>query len=154
MARSNSSKTYLWCNACRRSFSHEDAPEGICPVCGGATREMGRIAAIARGFMANELTASPLESKHRQIIKLIWTRNGMGEQYYRVLAPEMPYNRFEALVTKLLERGAEEGWVRFIFPLAPTADEAAYRMEFADEERFIRELEELATAAGSEGKRR
>lgn len=139
-----SARTYRWCNACRRSYSHADAPDGRCPVCGGATREMGRLAAIARGIMANELTASPLESKHRQMIRLIWTRNGMGEQYYRVLAPDMPYPRFEAQVTRLLERGAAEGWVRFVFPTAPTPDESAYKLEFVDEERFIRELEALS----------
>lgn len=144
MALSPSRKTYLWCTACRRSFSHDDAPGGACPVCAGPTREMSRLAAIARGLMANELTSSPLESKHRQLLRLIWTRNGMGEQYYRVLAPDMAYNRFEAKVTALLEAGALEGWVRFIFPPSPTADESAYRIEFVDEDRFIRELEALA----------
>jgi hypothetical protein len=104
---------------------------------------MSRIAAIARGLMANELTTSPLETKHRQLIKLIWTRNGMGEQYYRVLGPDMPYSRFEARMTRLMEQGSAEGWVRFIFPLAPTEDESAYRMEFVDEDRFIQELEAL-----------
>lgn len=114
---------------------------------------MSRLAAIARGFMANELSAAPLESKHRQLVRLIWTRNGMGEQYYRVLAPEMPYNRFEARVTALLEEGARAGWVRFIFPDAPTADESAYRLEFVDEQRFIEELEALvATAAAGRGR--
>jgi hypothetical protein len=108
--------------------------------------EMGRFAAIARGLMANELSASDLETRHRQLIRLIWTRNGMGERYYRVLAPDMPYTRFEASVTGLLSRGAEEGWVRFIFPPAPSADESAYRLEFVDEERFVRELEALVTS--------
>ena len=144
MAVNASRKTYLWCSTCRRSFSHADAPGAVCPVCGDATREMSRLAAIARGLMAQELTTSPLESKHRQLLRLIWTRNGMGEQYYRVLAPAMPYNRFEARVTALLETGADEGWVRFIFPASPTADESAYRLEFVDEDRFIRELEALA----------
>jgi hypothetical protein len=109
---------------------------------------MSRLAAIARGFMANELSPSPLEAKHHQLIRLIWTRNGMGERYYGVLAPDMPYNRFEAKVTALLARGAAEGWVRFVLPPAPTADEAAYRVEFADEERFVRELEALTQGDG------
>jgi hypothetical protein len=147
MTRASSPKTYLWCSACRRSFTHDDARGGKCPVCFTPMREMSRFAAIARGFMANELTASDLETRHRQLIRLIWTRNGMGEQYYRVLAPNMPYNRFEARVTALLARGAEEGWVRFILPPAPSSDEAAYRMEFVDEERFIRELEALVAPA-------
>ena len=143
MPKSSNAKSYLWCATCRRSYSHADAPDGLCPVCGSYTREMSRIAAIARGLMANELTTSPLETKHRQLIKLIWTRNGMGEQYYRVLAPDMPYSRFESRMTRLMEQGAAEGWVRFIFPLAPTDDEAAYRMEFVDEDRFIQELAAL-----------
>ena len=143
MLRHAAGKTYLWCASCRRSFSRADAPTGSCPVCAGPTSEMGRFAAIARGLMANELSASDLETRHRQLIRLIWTRNGMGERYYRVLAPDMPYNRFEIQVTGLLARGAEEGWVRFVFPPAPSADESAYRLEFLDEERFVRELEAL-----------
>ena len=143
MARSSPPKSYLWCQTCRRSYSRADSPDGECPVCSAPTREIGRFAALARGFMANELTASPLESKHRQLIRLIWTRNGMGERYYKVLAPDMPYDRFEARVTGLLARGAEEGWVRFVFPPAPIPDESAYRVEFDDEERFVRELEAL-----------
>ena len=146
MPRNTSSKTYLWCSTCRRSFSHEDAPYGNCPVCHGTLREMSRLAAIARGLMANELSANDLETKHRQLIRLVWTRNGMGERYYRVLAPDIPYPKFEARVTGLLARGAEEGWVRFIFPAAPTADETAYRVEFLDENRFVQELEDLFPA--------
>lgn len=113
-------------------------------------REMSRFAALARGFMANELTAPDLATKHRQLIRLIWTRNGMGERYYRVLAPDMPYPRFEARVTELLERGAEEGWVRFVLPPAPSTDETDYRLEFLDEERFVRELEALVMPAASQ----
>jgi hypothetical protein len=139
----SSAKTYLWCDGCRRSFSHADAPEQRCPLCHRALREMGRMAAIARGIMANELVASDLATKHRQLIRLIWTRNGMGERYYRALELDLPYNRFEARVTELLLRGAEEGWVHFIFPPAPSADESAYRVEFTDDERFVRELTAL-----------
>ena len=115
---------------------------------------MSRFAAIARGLMANELTTSDFEARHRQLIRLIWTRNGMGEQYYRVLAPDMPYNRFEAQVTGLLTRGAAEGWVRFVLPPAPTPDESAYRIEFVDEERFIQELTALVAPAEGEDTRR
>ena len=143
--------SYLWCDTCRRSYRHEEAVDGICPVCGSNTRAMGKYSAIVRGLMSNELSASPLESKHRQIIRLIWARNGMGEQYYRVIAPDMPYNKFELRVTELLCRGAEEGWVRFVFPPAPVSDESAYKLEFDDEERFLNELEAaFATVAKHE----
>lgn len=135
--------TYLWCDTCRRSFRHEETVDGQCPVCGSGTRAMGKFSAIVRGLMSNELSASPLESKHQQMVRLIWSRNGVGEQYYRIIAPDMPYNRFEARVTELLCRGAEEGWVRFILPPAPVSDESAYRLEFDDEERFLNELEAM-----------
>ena len=150
MSAASTEKTYLWCDACRRSFSHADAPDGRCPICQSPTRQMGKMTAVLRGLMATELVASDLRTKHRQLVRLIWTRNGMGEQYYRVLAPDMPYNRFEAKVTDLLCRGADEGWVRFVFPPAPSVQESDYRVEFADEERFVRELEALA--AGSRKK--
>ena len=68
----------------------------------------------------------------------------MGERYYRVLAPDIPYNKFEARVTELLCRGAEEGWVKIMIPAAPSTDDSQYKIEFDDEERFVRELEELA----------
>jgi hypothetical protein len=135
------SKTYLWCANCRRSFSHDDAPHGACPVCNAQLRPVGKWSAIMRGLMSQELAAPEMKTKHRQLVRMIWTRNGMGEQYYRVLDPGIPYNRFEAQVTDLLCRGAEEGWARFVFPAAPSDDERAYRLEFDDEERFINELE-------------
>ena len=113
---------------------------------------MGRLAALARGFMANELVASDLSAKHRQLLRLIWTRNGMGERYYRVLAPNLPYAKFEAQVTELLFRGAEEGWVRFELPAAPSADESAYRVEFDSDERFVEELAKMFGEPEPDGK--
>ena len=104
---------------------------------------MGKFSAILRGLMSNEMAASPLETRHRQLIRLIWTANGMGEQYYKVLTPDMSYNRFEAKVTELLCRGAEEGWVRFVIPPAPRPEESAYKLEFDDEDRFVTELHRL-----------
>lgn len=139
-----SSRNWLWCDTCRRSFRHDETDDGACPVCGNPTREVGRFSAILRGLMANELAASPLISKHRQMVRLIWTRNGMGEQYYRVIAPDMSYSRFETKVTELLCRGAEEGWVKFVIPPAPRDDETEYRLELVDEDRFITELQALA----------
>lgn len=142
--RNSQSKTYLWCDNCRRSYRHEETEQGACPVCGRPTKELGKFSAILRGLMANELSPSPLVSKHRQLVRLIWTHNGMGEQYYRVVAPEMSYNRFEAKVTEILCAGAEEGWVRFVFPPAPREEESAYKLELVDEDRFISELQKLA----------
>lgn len=154
MPAKNQSNTYLWCDTCRRSFDHSDAPEGICPVCGNQIRAIGKFNAILRGLMANELTPSPIVSKHRQLVKLIWTRNGMGEQYYRVLAPEISYNKFESEMTKLLCQGADDGWVEFSMPSSPKDDESLYAMKIVDEDRFLEAIQTLAgpDAAIEEGK--
>lgn len=133
--------TYLWCASCRRSFAHPDLAAGACPVCHSDVQEMSRLSAIVRGVMANELVAGDIRTKHRQLVRLIWTRNGMGERYYRVLQPDIPYNKFEARVTELLCDGARDGWVRFVLPPTPSGDETAYRVEFESEERFVQELE-------------
>lgn len=136
--------TYLWCDACRRSFNHEDSVDGACPVCHGQARAVGKFNAILRGLMANELTPSPLTSKHRQLVKLLWSRNGQGEEYYRVLAPEMSYNKFETAMTNLLCRGADEGWIEFVMPSSPKDDESLYSMSVLNEERFLQEIQVLA----------
>lgn len=132
--------TYLWCDTCRRSYRHHEALTGRCPVCDSELRSIGKYQAIVRGLMSNEMTASEIYTKHRQIIRMIWTRNGMGERYYRALELDLAYNRFEVRVTELLCRGAEEGWVRFVLPPAPMGDDSLYRLEFDDESQFIDEL--------------
>ena len=105
----------------------------------------GKMNAILRGLMSNELAGSPIVTKHRQIVRLIWTRNGQGEQYYRVLQPAMPYSRFESRVTELICRGADEGWISIVMPAAPNIDERNYRIEYIDEDRFLAELEAIAS---------
>lgn len=145
--------SYLWCDRCRRSFDHDDAPDGICPICKEPIKPVGKFNAILRGLMANELNPSPLTSKHRQLVKLIWTRNNAGEEYYRLLAPEMSYARFETAMTNLLCRGADEGWVEFSMPASPKDDEGLYSLKVIDENRFLNELQTLSgpEAALTEG---
>jgi hypothetical protein len=146
MSVTTNTKTYLWCDPCRRSFTHADAPGGDCPVCGAPMREMGKMSAVLRGLMATELVASDLRIKHRQLVRMIWTRNGLGEQYYRVLEPDMTYGRFESRVTDLVCRGAEEGWITIQLPVAPSLDDAAYKIDIHDENRFIDEMHHMVEA--------
>lgn len=137
-------RTYLWCDNCRRSFDFPDAPDGSCPICERQMRELGWMSAFMRGFLSQELVASGLPTRHRTLIRLIWTANGMGERYYKALAPPVPYSKFEARVTDFVCAAAAEGWVRFVFPPSPVgvADDA-YRLEIDDEERFITEMAAL-----------
>jgi hypothetical protein len=139
-------KTYLWCDACRRSFAHADAPEASCPICGSAMRPMGKMKALLRGIMATEMVASDLRSKHRQLVRMIWTRNGRGEQYFRVLEPDLTYSKFETRVTDLVCRGLEEGWIEIKLPHAPSIEESDYGIVFHDEERFVEEMHQMVEA--------
>lgn len=146
MSEGVSNKTYLWCDPCRRSFAHTDAEHGDCPVCGAPMREMGKMAAVLRGLMATELVASDLRIKHRQLVRMIWTRNGLGEQYYRVLEPDMTYGRFESRITDLVCRGAEEGWITIRIPVAPSLVDDDYKIDISDEDRFIDEMHRIVEA--------
>ena len=153
MSEEQIAKTYLWCDACRRSFTHADAPGGLCPICGNPMRTMGKMSAILRGLMATELVASDLRSKHRQLVRMIWTRGGRGEQYFRVLEPDLAYGKFETRVTDLVCKGLEEGWIEMTLPKAPSIDESDYSITFVDEERFVQELHQLTEATRKPKKR-
>ncbi len=144
-------RTYLWCDHCRRSFDYPDAPDGQCPICARQMRELGWLTAFVRGVMAQELVASGLPTRHRTLIRLIWTANGMGERYFKALAPPVTYSKFEARVTDYVCEAANEGWVRFVLPPSPIgAADDAYRMEIDDEERFIVEMAALFSSDESD----
>jgi hypothetical protein len=107
-------------------------------------RELGWVQAFMRGFLAQEMTPSGMPPRHRQLIRHIWTANGMGEQYFKALAPPVTYSKFEARVTEYLCAAAADGWVRFVMPASPLgATDADYQMEIDDEERFITEMAAL-----------
>jgi hypothetical protein len=110
-------------------------------------RPMGKMSAVLRGLMATELVSSDLRARHRQLIRMVWTRDGRGEQYYRVLEPDMTYSKFEGRVTDLICRGLEEGWATLRLPAAPSVDDRDYGISFADEERFVDELHQLVESA-------
>src|SRR3954453_15195388 len=112
-------RTYLWCEQCRRSFDFPEGPDARCPIWGKPMKELGWVSAFVRGFMAQEMVSSGLPSRHKLLIRMIWTANGMGERYYKTLAPPVPYAKFEARVTDYLLQAAADGWVRFILPPSP-----------------------------------
>ena len=146
MTTADPAKTYLWCDSCRRSFAHGDVRDDACPICNGPVRPMGKMSALLRGLMATEMVATDLRSKHRQLIRMIWTRDGRGEQYFRVLEPDMTYGKFEKQVTELVCQGLEEGWITVTLPVAPSIDETAYQISIQDENRFIDEMHGIVEA--------
>ncbi len=107
---------------------------------------MGKMGALLRGLMATEMVASDLRSKHRQLIRMIWTRDGRGEKYYRVLEPDITYSKFEARVTDIVCKGLEEGWITLQLPVAPSTEERDYQITIGDEDRFIDQLHAFVEA--------
>ena len=134
----------LICHACGQRVWLEPGTVRTCRECGGPLRPFGPLEGLVdRLFAPADQVDSQLYRRHLQMIEALWTRHGKGREYYDILKPRMSYSRFEKAVTDLLCRGAEEGWVRFVLPPAPTADESAYRLEFDDDERFVAELDAL-----------
>jgi hypothetical protein len=137
-------KTYLWCDDCKRSFEHEDTVGRLCPLCNQEMRELGWMSAFVRGVMAQELVSSGLASRHRTMIKMIWTANSMGERYYNALDPGVPYSKFESEVTDFVCKAAADGWVKVVIPASPIgATDGSYKLEIEDEERFVLEMSAL-----------
>jgi hypothetical protein len=112
-------------------------------------RELGWVTAFVRGVMAHEMVSSGVASRHRALIKSIWTANGLGERYYKALAPGISYGKFETIVTDFVCRAARDGWVRIVVPISPTgAPDDAYRLDIDDEQRFVEEMAALFDAGG------
>lgn len=107
-------------------------------------RELGWMSAFVRGVMAQEFVSSGLGTRHRTMIKLIWTANGMGERYYNALDPGVSYSKFESAVTDFVCQAAADGWVKVMMPPSPVgAATDAYRLEIDDEDRFVSEMSAL-----------
>lgn len=107
-------------------------------------RELGWMSAFVRGVMAQEMSASGIAARHKTMIKMIWTANGMGERYYNALDPGVSYSKFESAVTDFVCQAAADGWVKVVLPPSPTgASDNAYKLEIDDEERFVTEMSAL-----------
>lgn len=107
-------------------------------------RELGWMSAFARGVMAQEFVSSGISSRHKTMIKMIWTANGMGERYYTALEPGVSYSKFESAVTDFVCQAAADGWVKVVLPPSPAgASSEAYRLDIDDEERFVLEMSAL-----------
>ena len=72
----------------------------------------------------------------------------MGERYYKVLAPDMPYRSSKRRSRDCWRAAPRKGGCASSSRQAPTAGDTAYQVEFLDEEQFVRELELLVAPAG------
>ena len=126
----------LICKGCGRRARSED-PDGTCRVCGSALRSMTRFEGfVDRWFGSSEALESEFYHRHRQLMELLWSSDGRGQEYYNILRPGVPYSRFTRRVTEIVCQGIVEGWVEVRLPAVPTTDDAAYGVVFKDPDRF------------------
>jgi hypothetical protein len=78
------------------------------------------------------------------LLEKLWTANGQGETLYGGIAPQYAnYDVFRNLVTRLVARGVDEGWVELEFPDEPLEENPVYQLKFSDADRFAKGVEQL-----------
>ena len=134
----------LICHSCGLRVWLEPGQERTCRECGGRLRHFGPLEGLVDRFFAPpDQVDSELYRRHVQMVQALWTRDNRGREYYDILKPKLSYGRFEKIVTDLICRGLEEGWVELHLPRAPVPDDNAYKLVFADPDRFAMEMTAL-----------
>ncbi|MCC7104004.1 MAG: hypothetical protein IT307_02575 [Chloroflexi bacterium] len=99
---------------------------------------------LAMWFYPRRWRADLVEPSANFLIEKLWTANGQGERLYAGIAPEnVNYDIFRNMITRLIARGVDEGWMDVTFPRDPLAENPVYKLKFKDPDRFAREVESL-----------
>lgn len=134
------------CTSCRKTFESADFGAPLrCPHC---REQLGRIAQLGQlleqWFYPRRWRADLHEPNPRYLLEKLWTANGQGETLYRGIAPPYAnYDVFRNLVTRLVARGVDEGWIELEFPDDPLDENPVYQLKFNDPDRFARGVEAL-----------
>ncbi len=134
------------CRNCRRTFESADYGSLLpCPHCGERLTRINQLDQLLdQWFYPRRWRADLHQPNPYYLLEKLWTANGQGETLYRGIAPEHAnYDVFRHLVTRLVARGVDEGWVELTFPDDPTEENPVYELKFSDPDRFAREVERL-----------
>lgn len=134
--------SYSWCDTCRRVYPADRVQDGLCPRGHGELVPVGRFGGMIKGFIAagGIEERSEAQTRHRQLIHALWSQNERDQQFYQLLTPPVSLGKFVRRMDELHLRGVDEGWIEIVVPRSPFAPASAYRIEYADPERFVREL--------------
>src|SRR5688500_12760159 len=133
-------ETRLVCSGCGAREVVVAGVQAACTQCGGELRKPGGLERIVDALLAPTARVSPAYHRHLQIVQELWMAGGRDQELYATLRPRMSLSKFTSLVTDLVVRGIEEGWIELHLPAAPVNDDAAYWIEFRDPDRFADEL--------------
>lgn len=136
----------LRCPSCRRTFPTNSLGKNIqCPFCRQSVGRLEQLAQVLdQWYQPRKWRVDVLQPTVYYILERLWTGEGQGERLYRGIAPKHAnYDVFRGLVTRVVARGVEEGWIDLIFPENPLDEDPVYRLEFRDPERFADEVAKL-----------
>ncbi|MGI8857381.1 MAG: hypothetical protein ACR2JW_16690 [Thermomicrobiales bacterium] len=131
-----------WCETCRRVYAPRLIVGGLCPRGHSDVLPVGRFGGMIKGFIASGgiEERSEAQTRHRQLIHALWSQNERDQQFFQLLTPPVSLSKFIKRMDDLHLRGVDEGWIAIVLPQSPFAPTSAYRIEYADPERFVREM--------------
>jgi hypothetical protein len=134
--------SYYWCETCRRVYPAQRIAEGDCPHGHDTIVPVGRFGGMIKGFIAagGIEERSEAQTRHRQLIHALWSQNERDQQFFQLLTPPVSLTKFVKRMDELHLRGVDEGWIAMMLPQSPFAPAAAYRIDYRDPERFVREM--------------
>lgn len=134
--------SYYWCETCRRVYAAHVVVDGECPRGHGDIMPVGRFGGMIKGFIAagGVEERSEAQTRHRQLIHALWSQNERDQQFFQLLTPPVSLGKFVKRMDELHLRGVDEGWIAIVLPRSPFAPASAYRIEYTDPERFVREM--------------
>ena len=134
------------CRSCRQTFASAEFGKPLpCPRCG---ERLGLLAQLDdlldQWFYPRRWRADLHEPNPYYLLEKLWTANGQGVTLYEGIAPQHAnYDVFRNLVTRLVARGVDEGWIELEFPDDPLEENPVYQLKFTDPDRFARGVEAL-----------
>jgi len=116
--------------------------ERVCVECGGVYRPMAFLEGLVDRWLAPAPQhVSEFYPRHLKLVELMWTAHGFGRETYEALGLEkVSYTAFVKRATEVVLVGLAEGWITAELPAAPTDDDAAYRIDFVDPDRWAEAL--------------
>src|SRR5438270_6915279 len=116
-----------------------------CPAC---RHKLGKVAQLdqllARWWEPRRWRADLVKPSVPYLVERLWTANGQGERLYAGVSPRYTnYAIFRNMVTRVMIRGIEEGWVELMFPDDPLAEDPQYVLTVTQSERFAEAVEKL-----------
>lgn len=135
----------LVCPACKTVLGARPGAPMRCPSCGKNVTTLDQLAQVLDWWWEPRRWRADLTRPTVYLLlEQLWTANGQGERLYQGISPRNTnYDIFRHLITRLIARGVEEGWMDLRFPPDPLVEDPVYHLEFKNPDRFAREVERL-----------